>query len=58
MVVIWNRFYNLPPNSNVVRRSDLGFNEAFCQPLSDEECEKLTRESHEQMEEAFREKFK
>jgi hypothetical protein len=57
MAFIRTRFYNLPPNSSVVRRSDLAFNEAFCQPLSDEECERLTRESQEQMEEAFREKF-
>ena len=54
---IWQSYYNLPTDSKVVRRSDLGFNESFTDSLSDEECERLTRESKEDMEKAFTERF-
>ena len=57
MAFIWIRYYNLPPDSKVVRRSDLGFNESFTDSLSDEECERLTKESIKHMEEAFSERF-
>jgi hypothetical protein len=57
IAVTWTRFYNLPKDTHKIRQSDLGWNESFTESLSDDECERLTRENIKNMEEAFTERF-